>query len=63
MATKLRGFGFEPTGKQRGSHEGWINRSAKRTVIVPRHAGDMPDGTLRAILRQAGIGVDDFLAD
>jgi ABC-type nitrate/sulfonate/bicarbonate transport system substrate-binding protein len=25
------------------------------------HPGDMPEGTLRAILRQAGIDPDDFL--
>ncbi len=25
------------------------------------HAGDMPEGTLRAILKQAGVDVDDFL--
>ena len=63
VAARLRAFGFEPTGKQRGSHEGWVNREARRTVVVPRHSGDLPEGTLRSILRQAGIGVDDFLAD
>jgi hypothetical protein len=25
------------------------------------HSGDMPEGTLRAILKQAGITVDEFI--
>jgi predicted RNA binding protein YcfA (HicA-like mRNA interferase family) len=28
---------------------------------VPNHPGEMPEGTLRAILREAGIDPDDFL--
>jgi predicted RNA binding protein YcfA (HicA-like mRNA interferase family) len=28
---------------------------------VPNHSGDMPEGTLRAILKQAGVEVDEFL--
>jgi predicted RNA binding protein YcfA (HicA-like mRNA interferase family) len=28
---------------------------------VPNHPGDMPEGTLRAILKQAGVSVDDFI--
>jgi hypothetical protein len=30
-------------------------------TTIPNHAGDMPEGTLRAILKQAGVDVDDFL--
>jgi hypothetical protein len=30
-------------------------------TTVPNHAGDMPEGTLRAIFRQAGIESEDFL--
>jgi hypothetical protein len=28
---------------------------------IPNHRGDLPEGTLRAILKQAGIEPDDFL--
>ncbi|WP_419621965.1 type II toxin-antitoxin system HicA family toxin [Thiolapillus sp.] len=28
---------------------------------MPNHPGDMPEGTLRAILRQAGVTVEAFL--
>ncbi|MEI6653055.1 MAG: type II toxin-antitoxin system HicA family toxin [Chlorobiaceae bacterium] len=30
-------------------------------TTIPNHPGDMPEGTLRAILKQAQISVDDFL--
>jgi len=30
-------------------------------VTIPHHAKDMAEGTLRAILREAGIDVDAFL--
>jgi hypothetical protein len=29
----------------------------------PNHPGDIPEGTMRAILKQAGIEPDDFLRD
>jgi predicted RNA binding protein YcfA (HicA-like mRNA interferase family) len=32
-----------------------------RSTTIPNHPGDMPEGTLRAILKQAGIEPDDFL--
>jgi predicted RNA binding protein YcfA (HicA-like mRNA interferase family) len=32
-----------------------------RTVVVPVHAGrDLKPGTMRAIIRQAGLSVEDF---
>jgi len=31
------------------------------TVIVPMHAGDLPRGTLRAIIREAGLTDAEFL--
>ncbi|WP_419636051.1 type II toxin-antitoxin system HicA family toxin [Thiolapillus sp.] len=30
-------------------------------TTIPNHPGDMPEGTLRAILRQAGVTVEAFL--
>jgi predicted RNA binding protein YcfA (HicA-like mRNA interferase family) len=29
--------------------------------VVPMHRGDLPPGTLRAIIRQAGLSVSEFL--
>jgi hypothetical protein len=33
----------------------------RRYTTIPNHPGDMPEGTVRAILRQAGIDPDEFL--
>jgi hypothetical protein len=44
-----------------GSHEVWRNALTGRKVTLPHHARDMAEGTLRAILREAGINVDEFL--
>lgn len=44
-----------------GSHEVWRHKDTGRKVTLPRHRGDMAEGTLRAVLREAGIDVSDFL--
>jgi predicted RNA binding protein YcfA (HicA-like mRNA interferase family) len=44
-----------------GSHEIWFNAATNRYTTIPNHPGDMPEGTLRAILRQAAVEPDDFL--
>jgi predicted RNA binding protein YcfA (HicA-like mRNA interferase family) len=61
VARKLRtfDFGFDRPGP--GSHEVWRNATSGRRVTLPHHSRDMAEGTLRAILREAGIGLDDFL--
>ena len=40
----------------------WRHERTGRKVTLPRHDGDMAEGTLRAILREARIDVGDFLA-
>ncbi|MDE0450022.1 MAG: type II toxin-antitoxin system HicA family toxin [Spirochaetaceae bacterium] len=54
-----RGFVFDRTAK--GSHEIWWNPVSRARTTIPNHPGDVPEGTLRAILRQAGIRPDEFL--
>jgi predicted RNA binding protein YcfA (HicA-like mRNA interferase family) len=44
-----------------GSHEIWYNPQTKRYTTVPNHHGDMPEGTLRAILKQAAVDADTFI--
>jgi len=61
VARRLHNFGFEFDRHGPGSHEVWRHAATGRKVTVPHHARDMAEGTLRAILREAGIGVDDFL--
>ena len=57
----LKLFGFEFYRQAAGSHEIWYNPLTKKYTTVPNHAGDMPEGTLRAILNQADIDVDEFI--
>ena len=37
-----------------------FNAETKYTTI-PNHSGDMPEGTLRAILKQANIDTEEFI--
>ncbi|MCE2487762.1 MAG: type II toxin-antitoxin system HicA family toxin [Desulfurellaceae bacterium] len=63
VARRLRHFGYTFDRPGPGSHEVWRHARTGRKVTLPRHSRDMAEGTLRAILREARIGVDDFLAD
>jgi len=38
-----------------------LTRSPRNTPLFPNHPGDMPEGALRAILRQANVTTDQFL--
>ena len=42
-------------------HEIWYNEETDKYTTIPNHPGDMPEGTLKAILKQAGIKPDLFL--
>jgi predicted RNA binding protein YcfA (HicA-like mRNA interferase family) len=57
----LKLFGFSLLRNAAGSHEIWYNPTSRRYTTVPNHRGDMPEGTLRAILKQAEIEPEDFL--
>lgn len=61
VVRKLKRNGFVFDRQASGSHEIWYNESTNRYTTVPNHTGDMPEGTLRAIIKQAGIEPDDFL--
>jgi predicted RNA binding protein YcfA (HicA-like mRNA interferase family) len=57
----LKRFGFEFFRQAAGSHEIWHNPTTNRYTTIPNHTGDMPEGTLWAILKQADIDVEDFI--
>ena len=61
IVRRLKALGFAFDRQAAGSHEIWFNPTTKRYTTIPNHPGDMPEGTLRAILRQAGIDPDEFL--
>ena len=39
-----------------------FNRRTRRTTVVPVPPRDLPMRTLRAIIKQSGLTVDEFLA-
>jgi predicted RNA binding protein YcfA (HicA-like mRNA interferase family) len=57
----LKRFGFEFHRQASGSHEIWHNPATNRYTTMPNHSGDMPKGTLRAILKQANIDIEEFI--
>lgn len=62
LVRALKRAGFEEQ-RQRGSHLHLRRASDGKRVTVPVHQGrTMPVGTLRAILRDADISVDEFRA-
>lgn len=61
VVQRLRVFGFEFDRHAKGSHEIWWNPTTRKRTTIPNHPGNIPEGTLRAILRQAGIEPEDFL--
>jgi predicted RNA binding protein YcfA (HicA-like mRNA interferase family) len=58
---KLKKYGFEFYRQAAGSHEIWYNPDTQKFTTLPNHPGDMPEGTLKAILKQANIDADTFL--
>ncbi len=62
VAGRLRGLGFVFDRQAAGSHEIWYNPAIHRYTTLPNHPGDLPEGTVRAILRQAGLTPEQFPA-
>jgi len=61
VVRRLKQLGFQFDRQAAGSHEIWFSPTANRYTTIPNHPGDIPEGTLRAILSQAGITPNDFL--
>ena len=61
LVKRLKQFGFEFHRQAAGSHEIWRNADSNRYTTIPNHPGDMPEGTVRAIPRQANMDVEVFL--
>jgi len=58
---RLKKLGLMFDRQAAGSHEIWFNPVTGNYTTIPNHPGDMPEGTLKAILKQAGITTDQFL--
>ncbi|MCL6643288.1 MAG: type II toxin-antitoxin system HicA family toxin [Candidatus Bipolaricaulota bacterium] len=61
LTKKLRGLGCEFVRQGPGSHEIWWNPANRRFTTIPRHEGrDMPRGTMRKILRDLDITLEEL---
>ena len=59
---KLRKAGFVFDRHAKGSHEIWYNPRTHRRTVIPNHPGrDIPKGTLRAIVEQTGLSIQEFI--
>jgi len=47
--------------RQRGSHVSKHKEGVPELVVIPLHTGDLPKGTLGAILEDAGLSIEQFL--
>ncbi|VUT26992.1 MAG: YcfA-like protein [Candidatus Methanolliviera sp. GoM_oil] len=59
---KLRKAGFVFDRQAKGSHEIWYNPITKRRTTIPNHPGvNIPKGTLKAIIKEAGLSVEKLI--
>ena len=61
IVAALERAGFVPERSE--GHLVLVHEESRRVAAVPRHGGrDVPTGTLRRIIRQAGLTPDEFVA-
>ena len=60
LTRKLRALGCQFKRQSKGSHEIWHNPRVNRSASIPHHSGDIPEGTLRAILKQLEISREEI---
>ena len=46
--------------RQTGSHRIYYNFKTEKTTVVPYHSRDIPQGTLRSIIKQTGLSEEIF---
>jgi len=61
LTRRLRQLDCEFLRQAAGSHEIWRNPANNNFTVIPKHGGrDIPNGTVRAILRQLDIAPNEF---
>jgi len=58
----LKQAGFVEHRQNRTSHLLLVHPERKLRTVVPMHHGDLPRGTVRAIIRQSGMTEEEFKA-
>jgi predicted RNA binding protein YcfA (HicA-like mRNA interferase family) len=60
LSRRLRALGCVLKRQAKGSHEIWHNPRVNRSAVIPNHLGDIPPGTLRAVLKQLDVRREDL---
>lgn len=62
VTRRLRKLGFRFYRHGKGSHELWVRDADGRVVPVPHYRGkNIRKGTVRAIIREVGVSVTEFM--
>lgn len=56
----LKQLGFVEK-RQRGSHLILWHEQSRKRAVIPLHPRDIPPGTLRAIIKEAGLSKEEFI--
>lgn len=59
LIRKARKAGFVFRRNTGGTHEIWWNEVKKKTCVIPHHH-EIRIGTIRSIIRQMGLTLDEF---
>ena len=59
VLAKLKRAGFE-VERHKGTSHCFLRHPDGRQTMVAMHTGDVPDGTFRNILKQAGLTLEEF---
>ena len=59
VVAKLQRAGFY-IERQNGTSHCILRNSDARQVTVSMHSGDIPEGTFKSILKQAGLNLEEF---
>lgn len=61
LIKKLRASGFNFDRQAKGSHEIWFNPVTRKRTTIPNHSKPISKSTLRAIIKQIGLTIEEFL--
>jgi predicted RNA binding protein YcfA (HicA-like mRNA interferase family) len=64
VVSRLRRFGLRFYRRGKGSHELWVRDEDGLVIPVPHHKGKpIRKGTIRAIIRELGLSVEEFMRE
>jgi len=62
LIKKLKKIGFRSYRSGKGSHELWVRDEDGKVIPVPKRKGkEIKKGTLRGIIREIGIDLEEFM--